>query len=128
MKSLPSFLASAVMSMGLAACVSDAPLTSPSKPKPSAPIVEVPSSVDYNTVAWDRAYIEAIGYPGDEEINLFGLQFESYVAGEPGIRVVRQLSPDEVQGLQIHTRQTLSDYLKGRCKESSGYIGPKILL
>jgi len=92
MKSLPSFLASAVMSMGLAACVSDAPLTSPSKPKPSAPIVEVPSSVDYNTVAWDRAYFDAIGNHSDEEINLFGLQFESYLQSEKRVRVVRKLS------------------------------------
>ena len=88
MKSLTHLLAGAVMGVGLAACVSDAP----PEPKPSAPIVKVPTNVDYNAVAWDRAYFDAIGNHSDEEINLFGLQFESYLQSEKRVRVVRKLS------------------------------------
>jgi hypothetical protein len=118
-------LAGVLSAAGLAACVSGGDIDEKAE---NAPRLEVPASIGYDAVdKWDKAYFTAILGINDPEILLARLTFESYLEGKDGIIVARALTSDEIDGLNIRTRQDLADFLKGRAKYSRGYVGPNLL-
>ena len=130
MKNLVQRLVGNVIALGLAGCVSHShhdPVASSESPI-YAPILEVSGTADYNTVNWEMAYFTAISDASDDDkIFLSDLRFESYLEGKDRVRVVRVLSNDEVNSLEIKTRQELGTYLKQKSQHYRGYIGPNLL-
>ncbi len=117
--------------MGLAGCITGTkPQTEETKSIPvTQPVVqtliEVPAGVDYTQIGWDRAHYTAgtINDCRGPEIHLFYLRFESDL-GDEKTRLIRVLDEEELTRLGIRTRQDLFQYLEGKAKKHSGYIGP----
>ena len=82
----------------------------------------------YGAAFWEEGHYTAIGEGrGSEEIYLANLWFQSCEVGTPGVIVMKDLTEDELDSLDINTRDSLYSFLEDRAETFEGYAGPNFL-